>query len=398
MPPHNPDPEKLKVVEFQPDKGESGKRTLRLVRATELGEPKPADYVVKGLLNRGDLALIFGKAGSGKSLFAAHLFYRVAQGVDDAYGKRVRGGPVIYVCLEGQGGFRRRLQALEQAHGSAEDFYLVEEPFSLVDPEAADLIESLIKQAQEIRPAAIVIDTWAQATGGDENGSEANSRALAAINRLRAETGALVCCIDHTGWGEDAQKRPRGWSGKWAATDTGLRVDGDIKNGDVLIVPERLKDGTDYAPLAFGSERVELDIDQDGDPIEIYRGVERDADTRDQMQKAKKAKARALSPDDQLICDALKEFLADHGTTGWCAPANAHLTHAPRADAYRYLVEKEILTRPTLPDGQAMSQADPITDKETQAFKRKINRLKARGKMDQGDGFIWATPDADSGW
>lgn len=397
MPPHNPDPEKLTVFEFQPEKSEGGNRTLRLMRATDLGDPKPADYVVKGLLNRGDLALIFGKAGCGKSLFAAHLFYLVAQGETEAYGKRVRGGPVIYVCLEGQGGFRRRLQALERAHGPAADFYLVEEPFSLVDPRAADLIESLIKQAQEIRPAAIIIDTWAQATGGDENGSDTNTRALTTINRLRANTGALVCGIDHTGWGEDAQKRPRGWSGKWAATDTGLRVDGDIKTGDVLVIPERLKDGTDFAPLAFGSERVELGIDEDGDPIEIYRGVERDAATRDQIQDRKTARSRALTPKQEGDLKVICEAIAEHGREEKRDGVTVLLIDRPALR--NFLIEKDRLTDPqkdTSKRGEehARDKSGPLRN----SFRNLLNALKDRGKIDFDGRAVWRVFNDGESW
>lgn len=395
--PHNPAPNALVVSTIEPKAAEAAKEPLRLIRATDLGAPKPADYVVKGLLNRGDLALIFGKAGCGKSLFAAHLFYRVAQRADHCYGKRVRGGPVIYVCLEGQGGFRRRIQGLEHEHGPAEDFYLVEQPFNLVDPKASALIDSLIEQSLEIKPVAIVIDTWAQATGGDENGSEANSKALATINRLRTETGALVCCIDHTGWGEDAQKRPRGWSGKWAATDTGLRLKGDIKNDDVLVVPERLKDGTDYTPLSFGSKRIDLGVDLDGDPIEIFSAVEREESDAKAAENPKKNSSRSLTATEEgdlkAICEAL-------GKDGYEREVNGEKKQVISRNALRNaLVAAERLDPPVTvtSDGKDGHATDP-TNKLRQQFRRCLRRLKDKGKIDFDKQDVWRAFNEGEVW
>lgn len=370
-----------------PMQSEPYREPLRLTRASDLGDPKPVDYVLKGLLNRGDLAMIYGKPGSGKSLFAAHLFYRVSQGAERAYGKRIKGGPVIYICLEGQGGFRRRLQALEKAHGPAPDFYLVEQAVSLTEL-ANGFVDDLIRHAQSLEAVAIVIDTWAQATGGDESGSEANQRALSTINRIRLETRALVCVIDHQGWGNDP--RPRGWSGKWAATDTALRVDGDIKAGDVLLVPERSKDGTDFAPLAFGSERASLGFDPEGDPIEVYRGLERDAATAESMTKRKPGKGKG-----RRLTDEQRQHLATIRTEAHAIGKadqreGRSVTVIDRVTARDALIRAEriFVAERNGPVTKPVTE-DVLTNSERQKVWRVLNTLRDKGKLGFDDNHVW---------
>ncbi len=299
------------------DKSRSPRRRLTATSATSIELTKHSRYILKGWFNQQDFVLIFGPAGCGKSLLAADLAFRLAQRCETIHGKRAKGGPVLYVCLEGQGGFRTRLAALAEHYGPAPDFYLCDGPLDLQNP--AD-VGDLVSLVSELKAIAVVIDTWAQACpGAEESGSADNGRALSGINRVRRETGAAVLVVDHTGWGEgDAQKRPRGWSGKWAAADAGLHVDGDIKEGDVQVVPRRLKDGSGFDPIAFGSERIELGEDDDGDPIVSFVAVERDRaytqTTPGGAQSARTTKAGRTFND--AFHDAITDNGVDHNVLG----------------------------------------------------------------------------------
>ena len=287
----------------------TARRRLTATSAAAIEVQSQRQYFLKGWLNRGDFVLIYGQAGCGKSLFVADLAYRLAQRCESIHGKRAKGGPILYVCLEGQGGFRTRLAALAEHHGPAPDFYLCDGPLDLQNP--AD-VDDLVRLVIGVKAIAVVLDTWAQACpGAEEAGSADNGRALSGINRVRRETGAAVLVVDHTGWGEgDAQKRPRGWSGKWAAADAGLHVDGDIKEGDVQVVPRRLKDGSGFDAIAFGSERVELGEDDDGDPIISFVAVERE---RVSTQSSNGAQSARTTKSGRTFSDAFSEALADHG-------------------------------------------------------------------------------------
>ncbi|MEM0906182.1 MAG: AAA family ATPase [Pseudomonadota bacterium] len=285
-------------------------RTYQYRRATAILPRTSTPYLIKGWVNERDFGLIYGAAGSGKSLFAAYLALKIARGEDKFFGKRIRGAPVVYFCLEGQGGFANRIVGLQQTYGRANDLHIVEQDFDMAN---AHDIEGVIAVVREIRAKAVFIDTWAQATPGmDEASSQDNGRAMQGINRIRESTGAAVIAVDHTGWSEGgAQQRPRGWSGKWAATDFALHVDGDIKSGDVAVVPRRLKDGTDYAPVGIGSEAVLLGEDDDGDPIVTFVALERDKSPLSSMSR--KGPRRRPTRATQTGQAAFSEILASRG-------------------------------------------------------------------------------------
>jgi hypothetical protein len=81
--------------------------------------------VVKGLIAPRDVLILFGPPGAGKSVIGPHIAYAVARGVA-MFGRRTRGGPVLYVAAEDPHGMRQRVTALRLAHGDAPGFWLVE--------------------------------------------------------------------------------------------------------------------------------------------------------------------------------------------------------------------------------------------------------------------------------
>ncbi len=72
-------------------------------------------WCVKDVLPAQGLAVIYGASGSGKSFLALDLACAIAEG-RNWFGYRVEQRPVVYLCLEGQAGFRLRIAAWEQAN------------------------------------------------------------------------------------------------------------------------------------------------------------------------------------------------------------------------------------------------------------------------------------------
>jgi hypothetical protein len=99
-------------------------------------------------------------------------------------------------------------------------------------PDAVNLIDeravsSLLADIadMDLPPALIVLDTLARClAGADENSAQDVGRAVAAIDRIRAATGATVLLIHHTGKNGDAE---RGSSALRGAADTMLAVSND---------------------------------------------------------------------------------------------------------------------------------------------------------------------------
>src|SRR5262249_21988738 len=70
-------------------------------------------YLVRGLMPRTGLVIIWGPPKCGKSFWVFDLFMHVALGWDYR-GHRVQQGPVVYCAPEGAHGFKARVEAFRQ--------------------------------------------------------------------------------------------------------------------------------------------------------------------------------------------------------------------------------------------------------------------------------------------
>jgi hypothetical protein len=83
---------------------------FRVLHPGEFLQRKRAGWIVKGVLPRAGLALLIGASGSGKTFFALDLVGAMARGIEWR-GRKVAKGRVAYICAEGAGGFRNRMEA-----------------------------------------------------------------------------------------------------------------------------------------------------------------------------------------------------------------------------------------------------------------------------------------------
>ena len=263
--------------------------------------PAPT-WIVKGVIPRAELVVLFGESGSGKSFVALDLAACIARGLPWR-GRRVNAGRVVYIAAEGAGGFRNRVVALVQ-----------QQQLTYADLARIDIIDAapnmLIKDdaldvARAIGNADIVIvDTWAQVTaGGNENAGEDMGKALAHCKGIHRATGATVLLVHHSG--KDASKGARGWSGLRAAADAELEV---IRlAGGRLLRTSKQKDGDDGLEWGFGLDVVTIGQDVDGDPITSCVVTE---------QEVPSAKIlRTLGPKEEIVNAVLQEFALSQ-TTG----------------------------------------------------------------------------------
>ena len=91
-------------------------RVFELVRFEAVLLSTSAAYLVKGLIPRAGLTVVWGPPKCGKSFWAFDLAMHVARGVPYR-GRRVQQGAVVYLALEGGYGFRARVDAYRRTHG-----------------------------------------------------------------------------------------------------------------------------------------------------------------------------------------------------------------------------------------------------------------------------------------
>ncbi len=221
-------------------------------------------WVIKGVLPKAGLAVVYGASGSGKSFAVLDMSLAVAQGIDWR-GKRVKQGRVAYIAAEGADGFRKRLAAYALAKGVD----LAGVPMTVLNA-APNLLEKqdAVDVVKGIRASGgadlIIVDTFAQTTpGANENAGEDVGKALGHCKRVHEATGAMVVLIHHSG--KDASKGARGWSGLRAACDAELEVVRE-PTGRYLRL-SKSKDGEDGLEWGFDLEVVQLGVDEDLDPI-----------------------------------------------------------------------------------------------------------------------------------
>jgi RecA-family ATPase len=182
-----------------------------------------APYVVKGLLPRAGLAVVWGEPKCGKSFWTFDALMHVALGWEYR-GHRVTPGPVVYCALEGAQGFKNRIEAFRQdklAAGAAADppFYLMATPLSLV-ADHKQLVADLRRQLGDAKPVAICLDTLNRSIAGSENDDEAMSAYIKAADAIRDAFDCLVIVVHHCGHKGD---RPRGHSSLMGALDVQIK-------------------------------------------------------------------------------------------------------------------------------------------------------------------------------
>ncbi len=143
---------------------------FKLVAFNDIPLSMESRYIVKGLIPRVGLTVLWGPPKCGKSFWAFDAAMHVAQGLEYR-GRPVEQGGVVYVALEGGAGYGARAAAYRQAK-MAEDaepvpFHLIVDRLDLV-AEAEALIGRIREQMGAEAPILIVLDTLNRSLRGSE--------------------------------------------------------------------------------------------------------------------------------------------------------------------------------------------------------------------------------------
>ena len=232
-----------------------------------IGAVKPISWLIKGLLPKANIGVLYGESGSGKSFISFDIAAALGRGVE--WNNRNGRGParVLYVVAEGAGGFNSRIRAYCHQQGIQPSTLNID-IISDVTPNLTDAasVTNLIKDIKNAGPYdLIVMDTFAQVTpGANENSGEDMGKALNYCKRLSFVTGAMVLLVHHSG--KDSSKGARGWSGIKAAMDVELEV--TRYENDRCLEVTKMKDGQGEGDqFGFMLHTVVLGQDDDGDDI-----------------------------------------------------------------------------------------------------------------------------------
>lgn len=266
-------------------------------------------WMVKGVVPYGDLAMLYGASGAGKSFVALDLACSIALGLEWR-GCRVQQERVLLVVAEGIGGINARLHAWCLERGIPLDtlqdrLRIIAGVPNILD---GDDCAQLVRSAQDFGPFGLIIfDTFAQVTpGANENAAEDMSKAIGNAVAIGHAAKALALLVHHAG--KDLSRGARGWSGIYAACDAVIEVAKHEDSPVRTISIAKQKDGRDDMRWGFLLKTMVLGTDRYGDDITscVIEPVDPPAAvSKEEAAEAKAAKRIRRGRWENIILDAV---------------------------------------------------------------------------------------------
>ena len=351
--------------------GAAAARRFALVPFDKINLDSTPAYLVKGLIPRTGLIVVWGPPKCGKSFFVFDLAMHVALGWQYR-GRRARQG-AVGIALRAQG-FRARVEAFRQAK-IAEDardvpFYLVASPLALVADRDA-LIAAIRATLGQAALAAVVIDTLNRSIAGSESDDRDMAAYVQAADAIRDTFKCAVIVVHHCG---HEGNRPRGHSSLIGAADAQLAVKRDAADNIVVIV-ENMKDGPAGDEIVCRLEAFEVGKDSDGDAITscVVIPVE-GAGT-----PARKAPGPKLTKGAKIALAALREAIDECGEV---PPASNHIPAGVKA--VTVMQWRDYAYR------QGISSSDEPRARQV-AFQRAHEALVAAKQVAIWEPYVWLT-------
>lgn len=182
-----------------PDPTAEPTESRRLVRV-DVGRmlrevPPPVPWVVEDVLARGNVTLLPGREGVGKSLLVMALVVGVVTGESAGPFATTPGRVMVVDAENGESELHRRLRALGLASGS-------EERLAIYTSESGDLLNDTAEIEEAVadeRPDLLVIDSLRSNWRGKENASEDVGPAIDYVRNLARRADCAVALIHHAG-------------------------------------------------------------------------------------------------------------------------------------------------------------------------------------------------------
>jgi hypothetical protein len=345
---------------------------IKLIRFDDLKPGTESEYLVKGLIPRAGLVVVWGPPKCGKSFWTMDVLLHVALGWEYR-GRAVYSGAVVYCAFEGQSGYGKRAEAFRlrnlSAHTDPVPFHLVAMPMNFAAEYRELIVAIRFALGADAKPVAVALDTLNRSLVGSESDDKDMSTYLRAADAVRDAFGCAVIIVHHCGI--DAS-RPRGHTSLTGAVDAQLAVNRDGA-GNVIVQVELMKDGEEGDKVTCRFEVVEVATDGSGHPITSCVLV-----PADDLPAAALAKPTKMPKTARTALKALKEALAECGETAPASnhiPANIKVTTIERWRVYAY---------------QCGISAGEDRAKQ-KAFKSAFDHLNGSGDVAVWDNHVWLT-------
>jgi hypothetical protein len=241
-----------------------------LIPADEFSaQPSPISWLVKRWIQSQALVMVHGPSGGGKTFVVLDWCLRMASGIPDWCGHKVRQGNVVYLAGEGHHGLRGRVAAWKHHNKAGKlNMWLSKDGCDLNTPIGYLKVVEQVRMLKD-RPSVIVVDTLHRFLAGDENSAQDAKTMLDACNALMMEFDCSVILVHHTGVSDEAQHRARGSSAWRGALDIEISIVPAKDDQPMQIVQRKSKDAemaqTVYAELR--QVTIPAWYDEDNQPV-----------------------------------------------------------------------------------------------------------------------------------
>lgn len=249
------------------------------IKAEHAGSYEPdlnPQYAVKGLLNIGEVSVLYGAPGLGKTAIVAATCAHASLGKDFADSITQRTCVIYFAAEDGPGVHKRAYPYLSAPAFKGAPFYVVPAGFDLTNSKTVDDVIGFIEKvmaAHNLNQALIVFDTLNRMLGvNDENSSTVIGSVLASASRIASTTNAAALMIHHVGKGNSST--PRGSSAIEGNADN-LYYLARSKEDKKLVFwkPQKTKSAAESKTLAFRITSHFVGTDNDGVDVSVPKAV-----------------------------------------------------------------------------------------------------------------------------
>lgn len=277
--------------------GSTGGGDRRLIHGAILGSQlylknvkKPESVVGEGIMTESSFILLYGRPGLGKTWLALQLALAVSQGKPWLGLETKRRGVGVVELEMHEYYLKDRIMELTKSMEKGEALQALGNieficrpnfsgPVDLLEPATRD---GIISWVQEHGVGLLILDALSRVHTADENYAQEMGKVLAAIERIRDETGCCILVLHHEPKGDTREKNPisdldaaRGSSRLQSDPHTMIRLK-MWKGGLVLTFPKM--------NLGPQHEDIYLERGQEG---YVVRSAPLDSETRKEMSLAK---------------------------------------------------------------------------------------------------------------
>lgn len=293
-------------------------------------QPSPISWLVKRWIQSQALVMVHGPSGGGKTFVVLDWCLRMASGIEDWAGHKVRQGNVVYLAGEGHHGLRGRVAAWKHHHQAGKlAMWLSKDGCDLNTPTGYLKVVEQVRMLKD-RPSVIVVDTLHRFLAGDENSAQDAKTMLDACNALMMEFNCSVILVHHTGVSDEAQHRARGSSAWRGALDIEISIVPGKDNVPMQIVQRKSKDAELAETIHVELQQVSIPGWRDEDNQQVTSAV------------IIQAKAPILAKKDSKIDSHRKTFENAWWSSG--AEERNGLPYLSRSAMMDYLVQKMNVT------------------------------------------------------